>query len=327
MPQRAARHGICQPRDRVCQEQGAPCTTDDELSDLESGKGQAGLSGGCFPVLSDEFLAYHLKFSLRKFYLDVNCDLHIHSNISDGLNDLSDVFRDIEAMQLDLAAICDHYPQVIQKGLNNYLSGLAYYRKVSSARVLSGVEVHIINREGEVELKTDERPFFDIILAELMGGLVFNPKDTAWSRERTDKNCLIETVFTTYLNACRNPLIDVIAHPFNLGRMAKSYPFSLKDLPRSLLLELARAMAKYKKAFEICSQFYLWYPAVAVAEFVIQHAELVSLFASEGVKFTVATDAHSCGTIGNLRWARAVIKTAGLADEWRKWLFTGNAVI
>lgn len=268
-----------------------------------------------------------MKTQYKKKDKQVNCDLHIHTNMSDGLNDPLDVFRDIEAMKLDLAAICDHYPAIAQRGLSDYSSRLASFRKTFSATVLIGVEVHIINREGEVELKPDERAYFDIVLAELMSGLVFNPEDPAWADERTDKNRLLETVFASYLNACKNPLIDVIAHPFNLGRMVKNYPLTLKDLPRSLLLELARTMAKHNKAFEISSQFYYWYPDVAVAEFTVQYAEMISLFASEGVKFSVATDAHSCGTIGNLTWARAAIKTAGLADEWRKWLFTGNAVV
>jgi histidinol phosphatase-like PHP family hydrolase len=130
---------------------------------------------------------------------------------------------------------------------------------------------------------------------------------------------LIETVFASYINICKNPLIDVIAHPFNLGRMKTEYCFKLKDLPHSLLREMARDMAKHKKAFEISSQLYYWYPNERVREVTEDYAKIIRLFVEEGVRCSVGTDAHSVGTIGNLHWALSVIRKAGLSKDGKDW--------
>jgi len=257
----------------------------------------------------------------------MKCDLHIHSNLSDGLNPVEDVLRDGQAMDLEIMAITDHYHHLAQgKGkLDAYVDKIAKLRDNYSPRILIGVEVQMDNQNGEIKLNTNERGKLDIVLVELMGTLVFGLKDDPlWKREKSSKKQLIETVFASYINICQNPLIDVIAHPFNLGRLNADYSFSLADIPYSLLCELAQNMAKHKKAFEIQSQFYYWYPKIKIEKITSDYIKIIRLFASNGVKFSVGSDAHSCGTIGNLYWAKKVINGAGLSQNWHDWFIDIN---
>jgi len=249
----------------------------------------------------------------------MKCDLHIHSNLSDGLNPIEDVLRDGQAMDLEIMAVTDHYASLIKNGLDHYIDKIAKLRQNYSPKVLIGIETQMVNQKGEIRLTPKERKKLDIVLVELMGGLVFDPNDPLWVRERSSKDKLIETVFASYINICQNPLIDVIAHPFNLGRREAAYFFTLDDIPSSLLNELAQNMAKHKKAFEISSQFYYWYPRIKVEKVTSSYARIIRLLGEKGVKFSVGTDAHSVGTIGNLHWAKKVINEAGLSQNWKDW--------
>ena len=255
----------------------------------------------------------------------MKCDMHIHSNLSDGLNPIEDVLRDGQAMDLEIMAVTDHYRLLTKNGLDNYINKIAKLRNDYSPRVLIGVEAQMINQNGDIKLSANEREKLDIVLVELMGGLVFGPKDDPlWKREKSNKKQLIDTVFASYINICRNPLIDVIAHPFNLGRLKADYSFTFDDLPSSLLHELAQNMARHKKAFEISSQFYYWYPDIKIEKVTFDYVKIIQLFAEEGVRFSVGTDAHSVGTIGNLHWAKKAIKGAGLSQNWHDWFININ---
>ena len=250
----------------------------------------------------------------------INCDLHIHSNFSDGWNEIEDVLRDGDAMGLEVMAVTDHYHKIGNGKVDDYINKITAVRDNYLPKVLIGTEVLMDNQEGQIGLNEAERNKFDIVLVELMSGLLFDPEDTRWETEKANKNKLIDTVFASYINICNNSLVDVIAHPFNLGRIKNTeYHFKLRDLPTSLLKEMAGAMVKHKKAFGISSQFYYWHPNQRVAEVTEEYSRIISLFAEEGVRFSVGTDAHSVGTIGNLHWALSVIERAGLSKNWNDW--------
>jgi DNA polymerase (family 10) len=107
----------------------------------------------------------------------MKCDLHIHSNFSDGRDDIKDVVRAAEAVALELIAVTDHFRMIGTDGLNNYVKKIATLRENCSPKVLIGIEVCMVNQDGQIDLGREERDKLDIVLVELMHGLLFNPEE------------------------------------------------------------------------------------------------------------------------------------------------------
>lgn len=251
----------------------------------------------------------------------MRCDLHIHSTFSDGTASVDEILTDAEVMEMEIIAITDHYAALSKENrMDEYINQTNKLKGKYPFKILTGTEVCMSNKNGEVPITIEDRKRLDIVLVELMGDLVFNPESQEWQEERRSKSKLLDTVFECYINVCKNPLVDVIAHPFNLGRMALSFPFTPADIPESLLKELRETLIKYKKGFEIGSQMYYWYPGISPHQICKEYAKIINLLYEGGVKFSVGSDTHGGNSAGNIYWAISVIKTAGLPDNWKIWL-------
>jgi histidinol phosphatase-like PHP family hydrolase len=235
---------------------------------------------------------------------DLHYDAHVHTDLSDGKDGIADNIRAGVIAGLECMAITDH----------NWISGLdipEYVRAIREAEqgmpisVLAGVEATILDTEGRISLNAEAAGHLQIVLADFSGvtrGIAKDPPVTQWR--------LVENVLAAIENAAANPIVDAIAHPFNLGRWeAKLNPSSL---PVPGLKRVAAAMVRHDVAFEIMNQMPWWYPEMTVAEFEGEYEQVLRIFADAGVKFLAGSDAHSCGAVGNLRWVQKMMAQADI---------------
>jgi len=136
-----------------------------------------------------------------------------------------------------------------------------------------------------------------------------------FNTDRIFKNCstkeqVLRDVETALLNLCENPWLDIMPHPFNLGRIP--IPLVPSDFPEAVLHGIADRFARRNKIFEIMNTQYFWFPALTIPQVTKEYIRLVSLFKEHGVRFSVGSDAHSCCGVGNLRWSESIIRTARL---------------
>jgi putative hydrolase len=235
---------------------------------------------------------------------DLHYDAHTHSTFSDGKDTVADNVRAGVIAGLECMAVTDH----------NWIAGLdmdAYLQAIQEAAqdmpltVLAGVEATMLDTEGSISLSSDAAKDLQIVLVDFSGLTRGVAKDPPGSQAR-----FIENIIAALENVVANPLVDALAHPFNLGRWeAKVNP---SGLPRVGLERVAEAMVRHDVAFEIMNQMPWWYPEMTVAEFEFEYAQLLQLFARAGVKFVVGSDAHSCGAVGNLRWSARMMEQAGI---------------
>jgi histidinol phosphatase-like PHP family hydrolase len=231
-------------------------------------------------------------------------DGHTHSNLSDGRNSIEENVRQAEACGLELVVIADHYwPE--DTDLADRARQIVAADAASKVRVVVGVEVPVLDSEGLLALNEDEARLAQWVLADFGGRTRGIGLDPPAHLER-----FLDNVFRSLLGVIQHPAVDVIAHPFNLGRFPASV--TPAQLPRSALREVAAAMSEFDVAFEIMNQMSWWYPDLPVAQFDFEYADLLALFGAANVKFVLGSDAHSAGAVGNLLWCQRIMQLAGI---------------
>jgi putative hydrolase len=233
-------------------------------------------------------------------------DAHTHTTLSDGRNSGEENVRAAEAAGLRCIALTDHLlPGTPRDQLALWAQAARGLDRRSAISVIPGVEGVILDAEGRLSVDAEDAARVRLVLVDLgwnSRGIAVDPPANARRYE--------ENVLAAYRAAAANPVVDALAHPFNLGR----FPAVLTpdQFSRDGLRELARVMVDHNTAFEIMNQMFWWYPQMPVPEFTAEYVRLLRTFAREGVKFVVGSDAHSCGAVGNLGYCLQLMRAADI---------------
>jgi len=233
----------------------------------------------------------------------VKMDLHTHTKFSDGRNTVIDNIRSAEACGLEILGITDH---VFRAEDFIWLDDLRnIIRKTnSSVKVLAGAEVHI-KKDGTLPLSSDSLSKLDIVIGES-----YVPKE--WNSSLTRMKFL-EIVGESIKKLAENKFIDIIAHPLHLGRTRWIRDF--RDLDKDFLEDITSALANSHVAVEVMSQMYWWYPDMRISDFTKAYIGFIKLCSKKGCRFSVGSDAHSAGAVGNIIWSLKVLEKAGVTEE------------
>jgi histidinol phosphatase-like PHP family hydrolase len=232
------------------------------------------------------------------------CDAHTHTTYSDGRNSILENARQAEAVGLDAVAITDHVHSAAD-WLPDYVAEVRAADAAVAPAVLAGCEAVILGPDGLLSLHERDAKELTLVLADLGHTTQGVAQDTPVSLDQ-----LIQSVVDCYVNACARPMLDAIAHPFNLGRFqARLCPV---DVPQAALEQVASAMVEHDVAFELMNQMAWWFPDLSVTEFSRQYFDLVQAFREAGVKFILGSDAHSAGAVGSLAWAERLLQAADI---------------
>jgi putative hydrolase len=236
--------------------------------------------------------------------MSIPYDCHTHTIFSDGRNSVEENVRQAEAMGLELVVISDHYWPG-DDDLSLRVARIVDADAQSPIQVVPGVEVTAQDPFGTIPLTDHEAGLVRFVLADMGGSTKGVALDPPAGLDR-----YLANVFRTELALVQNPLVDALAHPFNLGR----YPATVTpaQLPRSGLREVAAALAEADKFFEIMNQMSWWFPDMSERQFTLEYAELLAVMAEQNVKFVLGSDAHSCGAVGAQGWCRRVMELAGI---------------
>ena len=241
----------------------------------------------------------------------IDFDFHMHTTWSDGEQDIREMFNAAEVLGLKKVAVTDHFRKKDHFNLGAYASELKKLENEFPFQVFAGVELEWDADKGVSYFSCSDRALIDFCICELMGELVFLMKSKRYEAERKEKAKFMETVFNAYYRMAESPVVDVIAHPFNFGRMTLEFDFDLDSLSRRHLYEMALLMHENDIAYELQTQFFYWYPNIKVEKLLKQQIEVARIFRDAGVRFSAGSDAHNLGTVGNMRWADLVIEGLG----------------
>lgn len=244
------------------------------------------------------------------------CDLHTHTNYSDGRGSVEENVRAAEAAGLPAIAIADHLLPVghdehsVRVNLRRRAVDLQQAAAWAETRVIAAVEGTALNTRGDLSYDGDDLAGIDLALVDtgfLTAGLAFDaPKGQARQ---------LAAVMDLGCRLASHPLVNVLAHPFTFGRFGLD--ITLDDLPASGLRDLGCALADSGVGFEINNGVWWWFPQLQPQQVATAYSRVVAAVAEGGVRFTVGSDAHCNTGVGNLGWAMRVAQLAGIGDnQW-----------
>jgi histidinol phosphatase-like PHP family hydrolase len=223
-------------------------------------------------------------------------------------------------------AITDHLwrPGFVSGGssLDEYLAALTAAQQHTSVHLLRGVETTAIDANGTPAIDDATARRLDVVLCDLGGrtrGLFADGPATLAAFLAALGRCMVAV--------CEHPLIDVFAHPFNVGRL--QHQLTPATLPRTLVEEVCAAAAAHGTAFEVMNDMHYWFPEVPMAQLTDGYADIVATASAAGCRFTLGSDAHHHQGVGNLLWARQVLHRAGIPEDrlvdWRSYASLGGS--
>ncbi len=243
-------------------------------------------------------------------------DLHCHTTFSDGRSSLDLCVRAAEAEGLAALAITDHLyePGRLSGGrpLDEYLAAIAAAQERTPVRLLRGVETTALDAAGTPAIDAETRARLELVLCDLSGRTAGIFRDAP-----AGEAGFFEHLRRCLTGLCENPLVDVLAHPFNVGRLGRG--LAPDTLPRSLVEEICAAAAAHSTAFEVMNDLPWWFPEVPVARVTDGYAAVVAVAAEQGCQFTLGSDAHHHQGVGHLTWARRVLERARVPASQIVW--------
>ena len=213
---------------------------------------------------------------------DIRGDLHVHTNLTDGIAPLPEMVAAARDRGYSYCAITDHAPQLYMQRMTTdkmlaQRRQLRDLQQTAGIALLHGTELNIAP-DGSLDWDDEILSGFDVVVASVHSQLR-QPKDQMTTR---------------LLRAISNPHVDIIGHPTT--RLIGHRPPIDADLD-----EIFAAAARTGTALEINS-----FPDRLDLD-----DELIARARRAGVKFAISTDAHAVPHLGYLKF--------GVATAQRGW--------
>ena len=212
---------------------------------------------------------------------DIQGDLHVHTNWSDGAASLEEMARAARARGYRYLVISDHTKSLgVARGLTpeRLRQQRAEIERLNAAfgdfRILQGAEVEI-KADGSLDFPDEVLAELDVVIASVHSGL---------RQER-------ERITARLVSAMRNPHVDIIGHPS--GRILGQREASAVDMD-----ELLRVAAETGTCLEVNAQ------PVRLDLDDVHIRRAIEM----GVKLAINTDAHSVGGLDVMRYGVATAR-------------------
>ena len=219
---------------------------------------------------------------------DIRGDLHMHTTVTDGRDDLESMAAGAQRLGHSYIAITDHSQALaMANGLDEHRA-LEHARRVRALNgrfdgltLLAGIECDIL-ADGRLDLADDCLAELDLVVASVHSHF---SQDSAQMTDRV-------------LRALDSPWVDVLGHP--TGRLLLK-----RDGLRLDVDQVITAAARHGVALEINCQ-------VDRLDLNDAHARLAL---ERGARLVISTDAHSVTALGNLRWGIQMARRAWARPE------------
>ncbi len=137
--------------------------------------------------------------------------------------------------------------------------------------------------------------------------------------EGYDLKKLVDIQHRHHLKTCRDPLVDVLVHPYWFGKStfeANGWPWfdSMQAVPESYARELGQTARETGTAIEMNACAILDSPAYS-GQFVEEYVAFLSSIAEEGACFALGSDAHDIGRLRAIRTAWEVAEQLNLGSD------------
>lgn len=215
-------------------------------------------------------------------------DTHCHSVVSGhAYSTITEDFQYASKIGLELLAITDHAPKMPGSTHPYYFDNLKILpNNLFGVEMLKGVELNILDENGNVDLDDKILENLDLVIASLHIA-IFSPKDT-------EKNTM------ALINTMKNPKINIIGHPGD-----PRYPIDIKSV--------VSTSRDTNTILEINNTSLLPNNSRAGGNHIV--LEIIKECKKQSVPLILASDAHYHTYIGNFSDAQKLIDEAQFPDE------------
>ena len=242
-------------------------------------------------------------------------DFHMHTKYLGCANEtmvVPDIIRECERLGVTTLAITDHLNTLdkapLHRPIREDIKALE-----TETEVYFGVELNFTGCDEGFVYSEEIRDDYGFQFA--IGGI------HGTYLEEYDLRKMVDVQHRHHLKTCRDPLVDVLVHPYWFGRGEfdrNGWPWfdSVKAVPESYARELGQVARETGTAIEInaCANL-----ANKPGVYVEEYYEYLAVIAEEGVAFAVGSDAHDIGSLAAITEAWEMAERLELSEEriWR----------
>lgn len=215
-------------------------------------------------------------------------DVHSHTLASGhAYNTIREMACAANERGLELLGITEHAPQMPGTCHDFYFSNLKVVsRKMCGIELLLGVELNILDFNGNIDLSEDLLKRMDIVIASM-----HSPCYSAGTKEQNTR---------AYLNVMKNPYVNIIGHPDD-----RRYPVDMEALvlaskENKVLLELNNSSLN---------------PNGARQDARGNDIEMLQLCMNHNVPIVISSDAHTDSEVGRHDLAMQLIDEVNFPEE------------
>lgn len=215
-------------------------------------------------------------------------DLHTHTIVSGhAYNTMNEMIEAAAGKKIEILGITEHGPSMPGSCTSMYFMNFRVLpRRKRGIRIFYGVELNIIDFEGNVDLPKDTLAEMDIVVASM------HPPCLPYG------NC--SDITGAYVKAMKNPYINMIGHPDD-----KRYPIDYEIL--------VKAAKEYHVILEMNNT------SLSPGSFRGDPAEIykkmLDLCVKHGVAVAVNSDAHVDNEVGNHSYAMSIVEAIQFPEE------------
>lgn len=212
---------------------------------------------------------------------DINCDLQVHTNRTDGQASVSEILKKAQEVGLKKLAFTEHVRKDTQ-WFEDFVKEVRLVKnKYHDIQVLVGCEVKTLDEKGTLDISTEILATSEIIL----GSVHRFPNESGGFLDfkSLDKETFARIEFELALGMLKNAPIHVLSHPG--GMYARHY----SDLPEKYLGQLLEKSINRKIAVELNSSY------------INDFNTVLNLFKEINPYVSIGSDVHRLDEIGKCR--------------------------
>ena len=249
------------------------------------------------------------------------CDFHIHTKhlkCANATMEVVDIVKECERLGVKKLGITDHLNTLDKLDLHLKIKD-DIERLNTSVSVYFGVELNFMAADGDFAFSAEIRDRLGFQFA--IGGIHGTYLDTY------DLKKIVDVQRRHHLRTCRNPLVDVLVHPYWFGKGefdSKGWPWfeSMQAVPEAYARELGRTAKETGTAIEINGCANLENPDYN-DRYVKEYIAFMSIIAEEGACFSLGSDAHDINRLTCIQSAWKVAEQLKLPAD-RIWMPKGK---
>jgi len=222
-------------------------------------------------------------------------DYHIHTSFSDGKNSIEECVCSAIKKGLSEIAITDHV-WYSSNWIKRYVEEIRKLQKCyQKIKILIGAEAKAINLDGDVDIKDKDLEKLDFLIGSVHKRLIgdVDKKFSDLSNLNPQEVVYIERDIIAAM--ANNSKVDVIGHPM---RLYYKFIYLTKTdalFPLSVLKEILTSTKKAGKLIELNFK-------------VPNFEDVLKTYCQSDAHFTLGSDAHNDGEIGNIPYDRIIKK-------------------